>query len=122
MKRLVYPIAILAAVAFAPLAGAEQMNFNIQLQTSDLQIAENAPATPLVKETKQLRAVQNAHEVKRAFDLAAKERGRQAIEISCAPADSDWCAKDFVQACANAKGGMSTNPDGGVTCSLPQYQ
>ena len=117
MKRLVYPIAILAAAAFAPLAGAEQINF-----TSDLQIAENAPATPLVKETKQLRAVQNAHEVKRAFDLAAKERGRQAIEISCAPADSDWCAKDFVQACANAKGGMSTNPDGGVTCSLPQYQ
>ena len=123
MKRLAYPLAILAVVAFAPLAGAEQMNFNIQVQTSDLQIAENAPTTPSVKETKQLRAVQNAHEVKRAFDLAAKEeRGRQAIEISCAPANSDWCAKDFVQACANAKGGMSTNPDGGVTCSLPQYQ
>ena len=122
MKRLVYPIATLAAVAFAPLADAEQINLAIQTQTPDLQIAESAPATPLIKETKQLRAVQNAHEVKRAFDLAAKERGRQAIEISCAPADSDWCAKDFVQACANAKGGMSTNPDGGVTCSLPQYQ
>jgi hypothetical protein len=120
MKRFAYPIAILAVVAFTPLAGAEQMNFKIETQTSDLQIAENG--TPSLKETKQLRAVQNAYEVKRAFDLAAKERGRQAIEISCAPANSDWCAKDFVQACANAKGGMSTNPDGGVTCSLPQHQ
>jgi hypothetical protein len=109
MKRFAYPLTILAIVAFAPLAGAEEN-------------AENGPATPSIKETKQLRAVQSAYEVKRAFDLAAKERGRQEIEISCAPADSDWCAKDFVQACDNADGGMSTNPDGGVTCSLPQHQ
>lgn len=65
--------------------------------------------------------VESPRGIKPAFGLAARERGRQAIEISCAPAGSDWCAKDFVQACANAKGGMSTNPDGGVTCSLPQY-
>jgi hypothetical protein len=115
MKRFAYPLAILAVVAFTPLAGAEEMNFKLQMQTSDLQIAE-------IKETKQLRTVQNAYEVKRAFGLAAKEGGRQAIEISCSPAGSDWCAKDFVQACTNAKGGMSTNPEGGVTCSLPQYQ
>lgn len=122
MKRFAYPLAILAVVAFTPLAGAEEMNFKIQMQTSDLQNAENGPATPLIKEKKQLRAVQSVYEVKRAFDLAAKERGRQAIEISCSPAGSDWCAKDFVQACDNAKGGMSTNPEGGVTCSLPQHQ
>ena len=71
--------------------------------------------------TKQI-DVRSATQVKRAFGLAAKERGRQAIEISCSPAGSDWCAKDFVQACDNAKGGMSTNPEGGVTCSLPQHQ
>ncbi len=65
--------------------------------------------------------VRTAAEVKRVFGFAA-ERGRQAIEISCAPADSDWCAKDFVTACDNADGGMSTNPDGGVTCSLPQHE
>jgi hypothetical protein len=122
MKRFAYPLAILAVVAFTPLAGAEGMNFEIQMQTSDLQNAENVPGTPLIKEKKQLRAVQSVYEVKRAFDLAAKERGRQAIEISCSPAGSDWCAKDFVQACDNAKGGMSTNPEGGVTCSLPQHQ
>ena len=122
MKRFAYPLAILTVVASTPLAGAEEMNFKIQMQTSELQNAENGPATPSIKETKQLRAVQSAHEVKRAFDLAAKQRGRQAIEISCAPADSQWCADDFVQACDDHDGGMSTNPDGGVTCSLPQYE
>jgi|SRR5688572_15295129 len=113
MKKFACLLAILAVVAFTPLASAEEMN--VEMQTPDLQIAE-------IKETKLLRAVQSAYEVKRAFDLAARERGRQAIEISCSPAGSDWCAKDFVDACANAKGGMSTNPEGGVTCSLPQYQ
>ena len=58
--------------------------------------------------------VENAHDVKPTFGLAARERGRQAIEISCAPADSQWCADDFVAACDKAKGGLSTNPDGGV--------
>ncbi len=66
--------------------------------------------------------VRNAAEVKGVFGLAAAEGGRQAIEISCSPANSTWCAKDFVAACDRAKGGMSTGPDGGVTCSLPQHQ
>lgn len=65
--------------------------------------------------------VRNAAEVKGVFGLAAAEGGRQAIEISCSPASSTWCAKDFVAACDRAKGGMSTGPDGGVTCSLPQH-
>jgi hypothetical protein len=100
MKTLVYPLVILAAACAA------------------------LPALAGSKEFKDVRkfAVENAHGVQPAFGLAARERGRQAIEISCSPAGSDWCAKDFVQACANAKGGMSTNPDGGVTCSLPRYQ
>ena len=67
-------------------------------------------------------SVRNAAEVKSVFRLAAGDQGRQAIEISCSPASSDWCAKDFVTACDNAKGGMSTDPDGGVTCSLPQHE
>lgn len=66
--------------------------------------------------------VKNERDVKPTFGLAARERGRQAIEISCAPADSQWCADDFVAACDKAKGGMSTNPEGGVTCSLPQHE
>ena len=64
--------------------------------------------------------VRNAAEVRGAFGFAAAG-GRQAIEISCAPASSTWCAKDFVTACDNAKGGMSSGPDG-VTCSLPQHE
>ena len=63
-----------------------------------------------------------AYEVKRAFGLAARERGRQAIEISCAPGDSQWCTDDFVQACDDHDGGMSTNPDGSATCSMPQHE
>jgi hypothetical protein len=101
MKSLTLSLAILAssvALAMVSLdAGADQL-----LQTKQLN-------------------VRNAAEVKKVFGIAAADGGRQAIEISCSPADSDWCAKDFVTACDNAKGGMSTGPDGGVTCSLPQY-
>lgn len=104
MKNLALSLAILASsVAFATAsldAAADQL---LRAQT-----------------VKQLN-VRSAAEVKEVFGFAAADGGRQAIEISCAPADSDWCAKDFVTACDNAKGGMSTNPDGGVTCSLPQY-
>jgi hypothetical protein len=103
MRTLALSIALLAAAA-APALAEKPLQFEIQMATSELQNAANVA------------------KIKRTFDLAARQRGRQAIEISCAPANSDWCAKDFVQACANAKGGMSTNPDGGVTCSLPQYR
>lgn len=117
MKTIACSLAILAAAA-ATLAAPAQA-FEIQVMTSDLQNAENVRST--TKEVKQLRVL-SALEVKRAFDLAARDGGRQAIEISCSPADSSWCAKDFVTACDNADGGMSTNPDGGVTCSLPQHK
>ena len=107
----------MTSAALAAPAAAQQ--FQIQVMTSDLQNAESIPSA--TKDAKQLRAL-SAREVTRAFDLAARDGGRQAIEISCAPADSEWCAKDFVTACDNADGGMSTNPDGGVTCSLPQHK
>lgn len=120
MKTIACSLAILAAAvsSAAPAAPAAAQQFEIQVMTSDLQNAESVRSA--TKEAKQLRVL-SAPEVKRAFDLAARDGGRQAIEISCAPADSEWCAKDFVAACDKADGGMSTNPDGGVTCSLPQY-
>lgn len=113
MKGFAHPLAILvlATTAFNASAGSAE-----DLRDSATSIEES------LAKKKQLRAAQSAFEVKRAFGLAAKERGRQAIEISCAPADSQWCADDFVQACDEQDGGMSTNPDGGVTCSLPQYE
>jgi len=64
--------------------------------------------------------VRSKAEVKRTFGFAAGQR-RQAIEISCAPGGSEHCSGDFVTACDNHGGGMSTNPDGSVTCSLPQH-
>ena len=67
-------------------------------------------------------SVHSQAQVKSVFDIAAGQRGRQAIEISCSPAGSDWCAKGFVAACDKAKGGLSSNDEGEVTCSLPQWK
>ena len=100
MRTVALSLALLAAAA-APALAEKTLQFEIQMATSDLQNAENAA------------------KIKRTFDLAARQRGRQAIEISCAPGDSPWCAKEFVTACDNHDGGMSTNPDGSVTCSFP---
>lgn len=96
MKPTSFVLALAACATLAPLA-----------------IADTA-----VKQMK----VRSAAEVQRIFGLAAAERGRQAIEISCSPAGSTWCAEGFVAACDKAKGGMSTGPDGSVTCSLPQHE
>jgi len=112
-----FAILVVSAAAFGAPAGAQQ--FEIQVMTSDLQNAESVHA--VTREAKLLRVL-SALDVSRVFGFAAAERGRQAIEISCSPASSSWCAKDFVTACDNAKGGLSTDPDGGVTCSLPQHK
>jgi hypothetical protein len=58
----------------------------------------------------------------KAIGSAAADDNRQAIEISCAPAGSGWCATGFVAACDRNKGGLSTNPDGSVTCSMPHVK
>jgi hypothetical protein len=102
MKTITVSLAILAAsVAFAALsldAGADQQPKKVmQLQ------------------------VRSAADIGKAFGAAANDGGRQAVEISCHPASSSWCAGGFVSACDKAKGGLSSN-DGGVTCSLPQHQ
>ena len=104
MRILALSLGLLAAIAAIPAAADRTLNFEIQMATSEMNNAENAA------------------KIKKTFNMAAAQRGRQAIEISCSPASSTWCAKDFVTACDNAKGGMSTGPDGGVTCSLPQYK
>lgn len=104
MKILAVSFAILTvAAAGAALSAPAGAEFEIQLMMSRYNEAESVA------------------KIDKAFGLAARERGRQEIEISCAPADSQWCAKDFVAACDKNKGGMSTSPDGGVTCSLPQH-
>jgi len=100
MRTVALSLVLLTAAA-TPALAEKTGNFEIQMLMSE---ANNAA---------------NVAKIKRTFDLAAKQRGRQAIEISCAPGDSSWCAKEFVAACDNHDGGMSTNPDGSVTCSFP---
>lgn len=87
---------------------------------SSLASAAYVPSATADGMVKQL-TVRSAAEIKSVFGLSAGER-RQEIEISCSPAGSSWCAKDFVAACDKNGGGMSSDPDGGVTCSLPQHE
>jgi hypothetical protein len=104
MRTVALSLALLAVVAGGPALAeksGQTLQFEIQMATSDMQNSENVA------------------KIKRTFDLAARQSGRQAIEISCAPGDSSWCAKEFVAACDKHDGGMSTNPEGSVTCSFP---
>lgn len=64
--------------------------------------------------------VTNKEEFQRALDLARRNNdGAVALEISCHPPDHEWCAGGFQAACDDHEGGLSTNPDGGITCSMP---
>lgn len=70
-------------------------------------------------QTKQVH-VRSAAQVMNAFNLAAKPGGgKQDVVITCWPASSSWCGGKFVQACDNAKGGMSSDPDGSTSCTIP---
>lgn len=99
MRPVVLSLALLAIVAAGPAAAG----FEIQMMMSEYNSAENVA------------------KLKRGFDLAAAERqrSRQAIEISCAPGKSTWCAKEFAAACERHDGDTSANPDGSATCSFP---
>lgn len=44
-----------------------------------------------------------------------KKPVESGLDITC---DGDWCMKSIVTACDKNKGGLSTNDDGSVTCSL----
>jgi hypothetical protein len=41
------------------------------------------------------------------------------VDISCHPADHDWCANDFQAACDAHSGGLSSQEDGSVNCNIP---
>lgn len=56
----------------------------------------------------------------RALDLKASDPNTSALVLTCSPGDSAWCSEGgFLKACDDAGGGMSTNPDGSVSCSVP---
>lgn len=43
-----------------------------------------------------------------------------ADSVTCRPGDSNWCSNGFQIACDTQDGGLSTEPDGGVTCTYPE--
>lgn len=43
------------------------------------------------------------------------------ISLTCRPPDDDYCATDFQARCDEGGGGLSTEPDGGITCTLPDH-
>ncbi len=108
MRILALSLGLLAAIAAIPAAAESTLNYQIQMATSEMNNAENAA------------------KIKKAFDMAAAQRGRQAIVLSCSPASSTWCTGGFVTACNNADGGLSSVDDGSkegtVACSLPQHK
>ncbi len=60
----------------------------------------------------------------REFDEALSTRGKgvrgAALVTTCSPGNSRWCTSGgFAKACDGAGGGMSTNPDGSVSCHVP---
>lgn len=50
-------------------------------------------------------------------NIAAAPKGPQksGLEVTCS---SEWCMKSIVSGCDKNGGGLSTNPDGSVTCSM----
>jgi hypothetical protein len=48
--------------------------------------------------------------------------GAAADSITCRPATSNWCANGFQIQCERQDGGLSTEPDGGITCTYPESE
>ncbi|MCX4186639.1 hypothetical protein [Methylophaga sp. OBS4] len=52
------------------------------------------------------------------FDLGT-QRGGVQVDISCHPAEHDWCTNDFQTTCDAHGGGLSSQEDGSVNCNIP---
>lgn len=50
--------------------------------------------------------------------LANRDSGEDEGVIYRCESDTDFCATDFVTACEKGGGGASTDPDGGVVCTV----
>jgi hypothetical protein len=51
-------------------------------------------------------------------DLTNRDGGEDKGVIYRCESDTDFCATDFVAACEKGGGGASTDPDGGVVCTV----
>ncbi|MCB2096294.1 MAG: hypothetical protein AB7F91_02620 [Parvularculaceae bacterium] len=71
--------------------------------------------------TAEIAVVSSAVEFNRALRLARRGGGTSAsLDFDCSPPGEKWCSSGgFATACDDAGGGMSTNPDGTLHCSVP---
>ena len=60
--------------------------------------------------------VRNVGELDRGLNLA-RGGNHSAIVLTCYPPTDSWCANEFQTACEKGGGGLSTEPDGGISCS-----
>lgn len=52
-------------------------------------------------------------------DEPAKEEADGETAINCYSPDTNWCSNGYASACDGLHGGLSTEPDGSITCSIP---
>jgi len=57
-----------------------------------------------------------------SVSLDANRGTAAADSVTCRPGTSDWCAGGFQTRCDEQKGSLSSEPDGGVTCTYPEYE
>lgn len=75
-------------------------------------------AQPIAKKRQSLRLAPAA--AIEALKQVRRGGTTRALDLTCqSDGSSNHCATKFVAACDEAGGGMSTNPDGSVTCSMP---
>ncbi len=106
MPSLVTKTLVLAVIAGITIPAVSAAGFAGQPQMAQVRLAKQKqvlrlPAKAAMKALRQVGGGGATH----------------AIDITCT-SDDDTCATDFVAACDRKKGGLSTNPDGSVTCSF----
>ncbi len=106
MPSLVTKTLVLAVIAGITIPAVSAAGFAGQPQMAQVRLAKQKqvlrlPAKAAMKALRQVGGGGATH----------------AIDITCT-SDDDTCATDFVAACDRKNGGLSTNPDGSVTCSF----
>lgn len=52
-------------------------------------------------------------------DKPVTEEADGETAINCYSPDTNWCSNGYASACDGLHGGLSTEPDGSITCSIP---
>lgn len=82
-------------------------------------LADKAVAKSLSTNTGAVKNIKarNSSDLKRAFRIASTDN-HSALVVTCHPPEHKWCAGEFQTACEDMGGGVGTEPDGGISCSV----